>query len=117
MHESHRSVPRPEKPGTRRHRSHIAESIAQSRMTLLINMFIEAVCALILLVGFLYFVRFLFFWRSNMNDQYFTFFLGAIILLCVGWFAYITMKLRSHYRLYKAAGRARRVAEEEEHCS
>ena len=83
-------------------------------MTLLINMFVEAACALILLMGLIYFVRFLFYWRPNMNDQYFTFFLGAIILLSVGWAAYILMKLRSHYRLYKAAGRERRSAEEKE---
>jgi len=114
VQESHNSVPRPEKPGTRHRRAHVAESISRSRMSLLINMFIEAACALILLAGFIYFVRFLFFWRPNMNDQYFMFFLWAIILLCFGWAAYIAMKLRNHYRLYKASGHARRAAEEEE---
>lgn len=87
-----------------RSRPSIYESINKSRTTLLINMVIEGAAAVIMIVGFTYFIRFLFYWRTRIVDVYFNISLGTIIFFAVGWSTYIFTKLRDHYKLFKKAG-------------
>ncbi len=94
-------------PGFRRSRRRavrkpsIAESISKSRTTILINMVIEAACAVILIIGFLYLIRFLIFWKERMVELHFKIFLGTAIFFAIGWSFYIFWKLFSHYKLLK----------------
>lgn len=67
-------------------------------------MVIEFIAAIILMFGVFYFIRFLFFWRYNIDEVYFNIFLGAISFFTVGWSTYIFIKLRNYYRLFKNAG-------------
>lgn len=87
-----------------RGRPSISESINKSRTTLLINMVIEGAAAVIMIVGFTYFIRFLFYWRNSMVDVYFNISLGTIIFFVIGWSTYIFTKLRNNYMLFKKAG-------------
>jgi len=81
----------------------VAETISKSRTTILVNMIIEIACATVLIVGVIYFIRFLVYFRENMVELYFRIFLGAIILFTAGWSAYIFIKLHGQYLLFKKA--------------
>jgi len=87
-----------------RSRPSIYESISKSRTTLLINMVIECVTAVIMIAGFTYLIRFLFYRRNSIVDIYFNIFLGTIIVFAIGWSIFILIKLRDNYRLFKKAG-------------
>ena len=72
----------------------------------------EIACATVLIVGVIYFIRFLIYFRENMVELYFRIFLGAIILFTAGWSVYIFIKLYEHYRLFKKAGKDKNDFEE-----
>ncbi len=88
-------------PRSQRRRKSTAESIANSRLTVLINMGIEIIAALIMAVGLLYLVRYMFHFRHRMVDTYFDIFFWAIVIFAVGWGTYIAIKLRTHYLLFR----------------
>ena len=90
--------------GRIRSRPSISESISKSRTTILINMVIEGAAAVIMIAGFTYLIRFLFYWRNRMVDIHFNVFLGTLVFFAVGWSTYIFIKLRNHYELFKKAG-------------
>ena len=90
----------------------VADTISKSRTTILVNMIIEIACATVLIVGVIYFIRFLVYFRENMVELYFKIFLGAIILFTAGWSVYIFIKLYEHYRLFKKAGKDKNDFEE-----
>jgi hypothetical protein len=83
----------------------VAETIGKSRTTILINMILEIVCAVILMVGIIYFTIFLIYFRRNMIELYFRIFLGVIILFTLGWFVYFIIKFREHYYQLKKSGK------------
>ncbi len=84
----------------RRHRS-TAESIANSKLTVLINMGIEIIAAVIMAVGLTYIVRYMFHFRHRMVETYFNIFVWAIVIFAVGWGTYIAIKLRGHFLLFR----------------
>jgi len=77
----------------------VTEAINKSRSTIIINMTIEFLSALVLLIGIIYFFRFMIFFRSKMVDTYFRIFLGAMLVFSAGWFSYIFLKIREHFLL------------------
>ena len=83
----------------------VADTISKSRTSILINMIIEIACAMVLIVGIIYFIMFLIYFRRNMVELYFRIFLGTVILFTFGWFSYFVIKLREHYGLFKKAGK------------
>ena len=88
-------------PETLPRRRSTAESIAASKMTVLINMGIEIVAALIMAVGLTYLLRYMFHFRHRMVESHFNAFVWVIGIFAVGWGTYIALKLRRHYLLYK----------------
>ena len=79
-------------------RQSITESIDGMRSTILINMAVEALCTVFLIVGFVYLIRFLFFWRGRMIDLHFKLFVGAIVLFAAVWTVFTARKLCRYYR-------------------
>ena len=90
----------------------VAETISKSRTTILVNMIIEIACTMILIVGIIYLIRFLVYFRENMVELYFRLFLGAVILFTIGWSVYFFIKLYEHYRLFKKTGNNKNNFEE-----
>lgn len=77
----------------------VTDSIMNSRTTIIVNMVIEIFSALVLLIGIIYFFRFMIFFRTKMVDMYFRIFLGASFIFSAGWFSYMFIKIREHYRM------------------
>lgn len=77
----------------------VIEAINNSRMTILVNMMIEFFSALVLLIGLVYSFKFIIIFRNRMEDTYFRIFLGAMLVFSAGWFSYIFIKIREHFRL------------------
>ena len=88
-----------------RNKPSVAETISKSRTTILVNMIIEIVCAMVLIIGVIYFIRFLIYFRNKMVELYFRIFLGTVILFTAGWSVYFFIKLYEHYRLFKKTGK------------
>ncbi len=77
----------------------VTDSISRSRTTLIMNLVIEFFSAAVLFTGIIYFFRFMFFFRSRMDDATFRIFLGAMFVFSAGWFTFIFFKLREHFRM------------------
>ena len=101
MDESQNIPGLPDKRKRLKRRYSAEEYISASHTTILINMVIEGAAAVILIFGFLYLFRFLIYFRDRMDVVYFRFFLGTVVVFAIGWFVFIFMKLRNHYRLFK----------------
>ena len=89
--------------GRFRRRESVSESIGSSPTTILINMMIEGIAALILLFGVLYLLRFLFMFRDRIQEFHFKLFIIAIVFFSAAWGTHIAFKLRSHYLNYRKA--------------
>ena len=90
-----------------RRRESVTDSIESSRTTLVINMAIEAVCAVLLIVGFTYLLRFLFLWRYRMIDLYFRLFAGGIFFFASVWAVFLVSRLRKYYRRLRELSHSR----------
>jgi len=90
----------------------VAETISRSRANILVNMIIEIACTMVLIIGVIYFIRFLIYFRENMVELYFRIFLGTVILFTAGWSVYFFIKLHEQYRLFKKAGKDKNNFEE-----
>ena len=77
----------------------VTEAINNSRTTIIVNMTVEFFSALVLLIGIIYFFRFMILFRDRMVDTYFRIFLGAMLVFSAGWFSFIFIKIREHFRL------------------
>ena len=95
----------------RRHQS-IRETISAAPSTMFINLLIELAAAIIMIVGLLFLVRFLFLFRDRYQEGYFRFILYFIIFFAVGWGTHLAFKLRSHYLKFQAARAAKRNREQ-----
>jgi hypothetical protein len=89
----------------KRTRSGIDESISKSRSMILINLTIEIATAIILVVGLLYFVRFLIMRRPYIDQRLYKVGLGCLTVFTVGWTTYLFIKIRSHIRLLQKTDR------------
>lgn len=86
-----------------RRRESVSKSIGSSPSTILMNMIIEGIAALILIFGVVYLARFLFVFRSGMEELHFNVFMAALVFFTVGWGTHIVLKLRTYYRNYREA--------------
>jgi len=100
-----------EPPGRFRRRVSVSESIGSSPTTILINMMIEGIAALILFFGILYLLRFLFMFRDRIQELHFKVFIIAIVFFSAAWGTHIAFKLRSHYLNYRKASAGKKRKE------
>ena len=68
-------------------------------------MVIEIASAVILVIGFIILIRFLFYRRDRIVELQFNIFLGAVIVFAIAWSVYIFTKLIKYYRRFKEVGR------------
>ena len=68
-------------------------------------MVIEIACTVILIIGFIFLIRFLFYWRDNIIELHFNIFLGVVIVFAIAWSVYIFTKLIKYYRRFKEVSR------------
>ena len=91
----------------RRPRQSVHESIANSRATLLTNLVIEIAAGLVLLVGVVYALLFLYTRRAILDPARFKIYLEVIIFFTLAWFTYVGFKVRAKYRALRNHGRPR----------
>lgn len=85
----------------RRSRASIRESIDTAPSTLLINLIIEVLAALVLLVGILYTVKFLFARRELLEPGRFKLYIEVLIFFSLAWFTYVGFKVRAKFTAFR----------------
>lgn len=85
----------------RRTRPSVRDSIDRARSTLLINLLIEIIAALILIAGIGFTVKFLYNRRVNLDPAKFKLYIEIIVFFTVGWLTYVGFKIRAKYRLLR----------------
>ncbi len=86
-------------------RQSIQDSIAHSRSTLITNLVIEIASGLVLLIGILYAVIFLYSHRNLLDPGRFKLYLEIITFFTLAWFTYVGFKVRAKYRLLRKYSR------------
>ena len=84
-----------------RRKNSVAEVIRRRRSTIIINMTIEIAAGIVFAVGLFYVMRFLSMQKSQMEPFHYRIYIGAFTVISCGWFLYISLKIRLHYKLLK----------------
>lgn len=84
-----------------RRKNSVTEVIRRRRSTIIINMTIEIAAGIVFAVGLFYVMRFISMQKSQMETFHYRIYIGAFTVISCGWFLYIFLKIRSHYRLLK----------------
>lgn len=95
LRESRRRVPR----------QSVHDSIANSRSTLLTNLVIEIAAGMVLLVGIVYAMMFLYAHRAQLDPVRFKIYIEVITFFTLAWFTYVGFKVRNKYRAFRNYGR------------
>ena len=88
----------------KRKRPGAAESIGNQRSMILINIVIESATGIILFIGLLYIFRFVMMKRFSFDPMYLKLILGCLVIFSLGWFTYLTLKIRTDIIRFRKTG-------------
>ena len=72
--------------------------IGRKRTTIIINMIIEILSGVIYGFGLFFIIQFLQMRKSHMGPGQYKIFIGAFTVISIGWFIYLSLKIRTSYK-------------------